>query len=205
MVEQVLKSPPKPWRSLDSSTSPQASRKTLWDIDSGKMRGQLFLLETIMHLSKTTRWPSRGIITCPLKPWGSPDSWIKPPTISHRIWFCAWLIPYICLSWGSSCTVTTGKSILKLSGSSQLQGLTVEDLFRLTPRDNFEDELIVMADVRAYFTIACKIQAYLWNEKQWETKWQSYSASLITFHWRSTNPSIWLWQRDCPSTYWVAS
>jgi hypothetical protein len=35
-------------------------------------------------------------------------------------------------------------------------GLTVEDLVRLAPRDNFEDELIVMADVRAYFTIACK-------------------------------------------------
>jgi GTPase SAR1 family protein len=36
------------------------------------------------------------------------------------------------------------------------RGITVEDLVRLTPRDNFEDELIVMADVRAYFTIACK-------------------------------------------------
>ena len=47
-------------------------------------------------------------------------------------------------------------------------GLTVEDLVRLTPRDNFEDELIVMADVRAYFTIAYKVRAYpyLRNEKQ---------------------------------------
>ena len=46
------------------------------------------------------------------------------------------------------------------------RGITVEDLVRLTPRDNFEDELIVMADVRAYFTIACKVRAYLRNEKQ---------------------------------------
>ncbi|KAG9311765.1 P-loop containing nucleoside triphosphate hydrolase protein [Chiua virens] len=35
--------------------------------------------------------------------------------------------------------------------------LTVDDLPRLLPPDErFEDELIVMADVRAYFTIACK-------------------------------------------------
>ena len=38
------------------------------------------------------------------------------------------------------------------------KGLTVDDLARLSPRDKcFEDELIVMADVRAYFTLAYKV------------------------------------------------
>ncbi|KAI9568111.1 P-loop containing nucleoside triphosphate hydrolase protein [Boletus coccyginus] len=36
------------------------------------------------------------------------------------------------------------------------RGLTVDDLVRLSPRDQFEDELVVMADVRAYFTLAYK-------------------------------------------------
>ena len=36
--------------------------------------------------------------------------------------------------------------------------LDVDDLARLSPRDKqVDDELIVMADVRAYFTIACKV------------------------------------------------
>ncbi|KAF8839211.1 hypothetical protein BDN67DRAFT_906014, partial [Paxillus ammoniavirescens] len=34
--------------------------------------------------------------------------------------------------------------------------LSVEDLARLLPPDAFEDELIVMADVRAYFHVAYK-------------------------------------------------
>lgn len=38
------------------------------------------------------------------------------------------------------------------------KGLTADDLARLSPRDQcFDDELVVMADVRAYFTIACKV------------------------------------------------
>ena len=38
------------------------------------------------------------------------------------------------------------------------EGLTVDDLARLAPPDEqFDDELTVMADVRAYFTIACKV------------------------------------------------
>ena len=37
-------------------------------------------------------------------------------------------------------------------------GLTVDDLAYLSPRDQqCDDELTVMADVRAYFTIACKV------------------------------------------------
>ena len=39
------------------------------------------------------------------------------------------------------------------------KNLTVDDLVRLAPRDQqFEDELVVMADVRAYFTIAYKVR-----------------------------------------------
>lgn len=41
-------------------------------------------------------------------------------------------------------------------------GLTVDDLARLYPRDHqFEDELVVMADVRAYFTLAYKVRVIL--------------------------------------------
>jgi len=35
-------------------------------------------------------------------------------------------------------------------------GLSIESLARLQPPDEFEDELIVMADVRAYFQVAYK-------------------------------------------------
>jgi hypothetical protein len=35
-------------------------------------------------------------------------------------------------------------------------GLTIQDLSRLAPRDQFEDELVVMADVRGYFEVAYK-------------------------------------------------
>ena len=60
------------------------------------------------------------------------------------------------------------------------KGLTVEDLTRLSPRDQFEDELIVMADVRAYFTIAYRVGDIQRNRRSEKLTQQSYSASLIT-------------------------
>jgi hypothetical protein len=38
-------------------------------------------------------------------------------------------------------------------------GLTIQDLSRLAPRDQFEDELVVMADVRGYFEVAYKVSS----------------------------------------------
>lgn len=47
---------------------------------------------------------------------------------------------------------------LRYLAQAGYKGLTVDDLARLSPPDRrFDDELIVMADVRAYFTIACKV------------------------------------------------
>jgi hypothetical protein len=36
-------------------------------------------------------------------------------------------------------------------------GLAIQDLLRLAPRDQFKDELVVMADVRGYFEVAYKV------------------------------------------------
>ena len=51
---------------------------------------------------------------------------------------------------------------LRYLAQAGYKGLTVDDLARLSPRDQyFEDELIVMADVRAYFTLAYKVRGIL--------------------------------------------
>ncbi|KAG6379656.1 P-loop containing nucleoside triphosphate hydrolase protein [Boletus reticuloceps] len=45
---------------------------------------------------------------------------------------------------------------LRFLAQAGYENLKLEDLARLYPPDEFEDELVVMADVRAYFTIAYK-------------------------------------------------
>ncbi|KAF8546779.1 hypothetical protein OG21DRAFT_1517903 [Imleria badia] len=62
--------------------------------------------------------------------------------------------------WGGAdveVVASPGSQALKYLAAAGYKGLTVDDLARLLPRDHhFEEELVVMADVRAYFTIACK-------------------------------------------------
>jgi vacuolar protein sorting-associated protein 1 len=54
-------------------------------------------------------------------------------------------------------------------------GIKREDLKRLHPHENFDDELIVMADVRAYFQVAYKVRM--------NAPVLSFSRAL-TFHFR---------------------
>lgn len=57
--------------------------------------------------------------------------------------------------------VDPAQEALKYLAQVGYRGLTVEDLTRLLPRDcRFEDELTVMADVRAYFTFAYQVGGY---------------------------------------------
>ena len=57
-------------------------------------------------------------------------------------------------------TDSSTQKVLQYLAQAGYKDLTVDDLTRLCPRDQFEDELIVMADVRAYFTIAYKVGGY---------------------------------------------
>ncbi|KAF8434537.1 P-loop containing nucleoside triphosphate hydrolase protein [Boletus edulis BED1] len=66
-------------------------------------------------------------------------------------------LDHSCVSMGASEAYETPEiQALRYLAQAGYKDLTVEDLARLYPRDQFEDELVVMADVRAYFTIAYK-------------------------------------------------
>ena len=55
-------------------------------------------------------------------------------------------------------TVPPVQRALQYLAQAGYADLDVDDLARLSPRDKqVDDELIAMADVRAYFTIACKV------------------------------------------------
>lgn len=49
------------------------------------------------------------------------------------------------------------RTVLQLLNDMGYPGLDVNDLARLHPTDGFEDELAVMADVRAYFQVSYKV------------------------------------------------
>ena len=60
--------------------------------------------------------------------------------------------------WGGVEVISPETQALEYLAQAGYNGLSVDDLARLLPRDqHFEEELVVMADVRAYFTIACKV------------------------------------------------
>jgi vacuolar protein sorting-associated protein 1 len=54
--------------------------------------------------------------------------------------------------------VSPEQQALNYLAQAGYRGLTVDDLARLYPRDHFGEELTVMADVRACFTITYKVQ-----------------------------------------------
>ena len=68
-------------------------------------------------------------------------------------------------SWNGRCVegpVDPETQALHYLAQAGYKGLTVDDLARLSPRDQyFEDELVIMADVRAYFTLAYKVRDIL--------------------------------------------
>ncbi|KAG1812617.1 P-loop containing nucleoside triphosphate hydrolase protein [Suillus subaureus] len=73
-------------------------------------------------------------------------------------------------------------------------GLRVSDLARLLPPDSFEEELVVMADVRAYYHVAYK--ASLTHHLRFNALITSSSASLTIFLSRSSMLSIMPWQNN---------
>ncbi len=62
--------------------------------------------------------------------------------------------------WGNPVPVAISVEQKALQALADLgyTGLSIESLARLQPPDEFEDELIVMADVRAYFQVAYKVR-----------------------------------------------
>jgi hypothetical protein len=70
--------------------------------------------------------------------------------------------------------------------------LRVSDLARLLPPDSFEEELSVMADVRAYYHVAYKVN--LARHLRFNVLIAPSSASLTIFLSRSSMLSIMLWR-----------
>jgi hypothetical protein len=73
-------------------------------------------------------------------------------------------------------------------------GLHVSDLARLLPPDSFEEELVVMADVRAYYHVAYKVS--LAHHLRFNALITSSSASLTIFLSRSSMLSITPWRNN---------
>jgi thymidylate synthase ThyX len=68
---------------------------------------------------------------------------------------------------------------LRALAEAGFAGLRVSDLARLLPPDSFEEELVVMADVRAYYHVAYK--ASLAHHLRFNALITSSSASLTIF------------------------
>jgi hypothetical protein len=83
---------------------------------------------------------------------------------------------------------------LRVLAEAGYAGLRVSDLARLLPPDSFEEELVVMADVRAYYHIAYKVS--LAHDVRFNALITSSSASSTIFLSRSSTLSTMPWQNN---------
>ena len=67
---------------------------------------------------------------------------------------------------------------LKILADAGYKNLTKADLARLHPSDHFEEELQVMADVRAYFQVAFKVR--LIRAHRWSTSLLTYILDSVS-------------------------
>jgi hypothetical protein len=91
---------------------------------------------------------------------------------------------------------------LKALSELGYSGLSLTDLKRLHPPDQFDEELTVMADVRAYWQVAYKVILIytVWSIFIWYSPSLSFpSASSTTFRSRSSTCSIKPSHRTCSS------
>jgi hypothetical protein len=83
---------------------------------------------------------------------------------------------------------------LRFLADAGYAGLRVSDLARLLPPDSFEEELVVMADVRAYYHVAYKVS--LAHHLRFNALITSSSASLTIFLSQLSMLSIMPWRKN---------
>jgi hypothetical protein len=98
---------------------------------------------------------------------------------------------------------TPEDTALKALAAAGYSNLRVSDLARLLPPDSFEEELVVMADVRAYFNNAYKVSCA--HSHHFKVLYPSSSVSSTIFLLQSSMLSIMPWQINCRRAFSRAS
>ena len=125
----------------------------------------------------------------------TPSPWIPPPPrpASGRPYAPSPMVmePRFCPP-----VETSEAKALRALAEAGYPNVRVSDLARLLPPDSWEEELVVMADVRAYYQVSYKVSYSYAHQLHFEVSDSSSSVSSTIFLSRSSMLSIMPWRNN---------